>query len=70
MGVFSNSSSQTLGDFKTKFEGVESDPVFEEELHGPAESVEGDGHFGLEKAESADSTSNASVEEEEHVKKV
>jgi hypothetical protein len=31
----SNSSSQGLADFKTKFEAVEPDPVFEEELQGP-----------------------------------
>jgi hypothetical protein len=30
----SNSSSQGLADFKTKFETVEPDPVFEEELQG------------------------------------
>jgi len=32
----SNSSSYTAGlkDFKTKFEHVESDPVFEEDVHG------------------------------------
>lgn len=63
----SNSSSQAIGDFKTKFEGIENDPVFEEELHGPADGAETEeeGHAGLEKSESADSTSNASVEEEE-----
>jgi len=35
----SNSSSYTAGlkDFKTKFEQVEQEPVFEEELHGPGE---------------------------------
>lgn len=65
----SNSSSQVIGDFKTKFEGVENDPVFEEELHGPNESLDDDGHIDLEKAETVDSTSSASVEEEEHVKK-
>src|SRR5437762_4323302 len=31
----SNSSNKVLGDFKTKFETVDQDPVFEEELHGP-----------------------------------
>ncbi len=31
----SNSSSTTQRDFKTKFETVEPEPVFEEELHGP-----------------------------------
>lgn len=35
----SNSSSYTAGlkDFKTKFETVDQDPVFEEELHGPVD---------------------------------
>ena len=35
----SNSSSYTAGlkDFKTKFEAVEHDPVFEEDIHGPAD---------------------------------
>jgi len=33
----SNSSTQALGDFKTKFEAVDQDPVFEEELHGPTD---------------------------------
>jgi hypothetical protein len=38
----SNSSSYTAGlkDFKTKFEQVEQEPVFEEELHGPGEDFE------------------------------
>jgi hypothetical protein len=32
----SNSSSYTAGlkDFKTKFEHIETDPVFEEDIHG------------------------------------
>jgi hypothetical protein len=34
----SNSSSYTPGlkDFKTKFEAIETEPVFEEGLHGPS----------------------------------
>lgn len=38
----SNSSSYTAGlkDFKTKFETIEQDPVFEEDIHGPADSEE------------------------------
>jgi hypothetical protein len=36
----SNSSTQGLSDFKTKFETVEPDPVFEEELHGPSLEAE------------------------------
>lgn len=33
----SNSSSYSAGlkDFKTKFEHIEPDPVFEEDIHGP-----------------------------------
>ena len=64
----SNSSSQGIGDFKTKFEGIENDPVFEEELHGAENAPEEDDRISLEKAETADSTSSASVEEEEHRK--
>lgn len=66
----SNSSSQALGDFKTKFEGVENDPVFEEELHGVPDGAEEDEHSYLEKTETTDSTSSTSVDEEEHTKKV
>ena len=65
----SNSSSQAIGDFKTKFEGIENDPVFEEELHG-ADVPEEDDSISLEKGDSADSTSSASIEEEEHSKKL
>ncbi|KAI4162526.1 MAG: hypothetical protein LQ342_003757 [Letrouitia transgressa] len=67
----SNSSSHghAISDFKTKFETVESDPVFEEEYHGPLAAEPEDEHFGLEKAETADSTSSASIEEEDHAKK-
>ena len=62
----SNSSSH-VGDFKSKFEAVEADPVFEEELHGsPTEDGES---INLEKSESADSNSSTSVDEEEHMKK-
>ncbi|GFN12754.1 ATPase-stabilizing factor 15 kDa protein [Aspergillus tubingensis] len=31
----SNSSAQGIADFKTKFEAVEPEPVFEETVHGP-----------------------------------
>lgn len=69
----SNSSSHghAIGDFKTKFEAVEADPVFEEEYHGAAKEDAGvDEHLGLEKGDSADSISGGSIEEEEHAKKV
>lgn len=66
----SNSSSHGLGEFKTKFEAVEADPVFEEEFHGHHEEPEDGGNLSLEKEESADSTSGASIEEEDLAKKV
>lgn len=68
----SNSSSHghAIGDFKTKFEAVEADPVFEEEYHGAKGNAKIDEHLGLEKSDSADSISGGSVEEEEHAKKV
>ena len=61
-----------IGDFKTKFEAVESDPVFEEEYHGaPKDDIDLDDHMGQDKGESADSISTASVAsvEEEDIKK-
>ena len=72
----SNSSSHghSIGDFKTKFEAVEADPVFEEEYHGAKDDAKLDEHLGLEKRDSADSISGGSIEgsieEEEHAKKV
>jgi hypothetical protein len=65
----SSSHSHAIGDFKTKFETVETDPVFQEEYHG-AQDVEEEEHHGLEKADTVDSNSSASIDEEEHVKKV
>ncbi|KAI4087573.1 MAG: hypothetical protein LQ344_006691 [Seirophora lacunosa] len=67
----SNSSSHghAISDFKTKFEAVESEPMFEENFHGvPGEELEAE-HRGLAKAESADSTSSVSVDDGEHAKK-
>ena len=64
----SNSSSHghAIGDFKTKFEAVESDPVFEEEYHGaPKDDTDLDDHMGHDKGESADSISTLSVDEED-----
>jgi hypothetical protein len=57
----SNSSTHDMKDFKTKFETVEIEPVFEEELHGPMSEE-------LEK-QSTTST-DKSVDEEEHDKKL
>lgn len=67
----SNSSSHghAISDFKTKFETVEAEPMFEEEFHGAQDDDLSEEHIGLEKAESADSTSTASVDGEEQAKK-
>ena len=54
----SNSSTNQLKDFKTKFETIETEPVFEEELHGAIGEE-------LEK-QSTTSSSNKSVDEEDH----
>jgi len=63
----SNSSTQALNDFKTKFETNEADPVFEEELHGPTEDdIEKASTASVEKEESTDSsTLGGSVDDEE-----
>lgn len=34
----SNSSAQGIADFTTKFEAIEPEPVFEENLHGPLDA--------------------------------
>jgi hypothetical protein len=57
----SNSSTQNMKDFKTKFETIETEPVFEEELHGPMGEE-------LEK-QSTTSTDKSVDDEEEHHKK-
>ena len=61
----SNSSgySTHLSDFKTKFETLEPDPVFEEELHGASSEDMYDDDEEI--AES--STSGASTEEDDRV---
>jgi len=51
----SNSSTQLLGDFKTKFEAMDADPVFEEELHGPTDD-DMEQASNLSKEESTDSS--------------
>lgn len=50
-----------MKDFKTKFETIEADPVFEEELHGPMGEE-------LEK-QSTTSTDKSIEEEDDHEKK-
>ena len=70
----SNSSTQPgLADFKTKFETVETEPVFEEALHGAPAEDEGaaspvGGGGSHEKDSSAESASMASVDEEERAR--
>lgn len=69
----SNSSTAPgLTDFKTKFETIEQEPVFEEELHGPgaADDDEPLSATTNEKDSSAESMSGISVEEEERAKKL
>jgi hypothetical protein len=50
--------NSAIGDFKTKFETVDADPVFEEETMGV-----------LEKEDTTDSASGASVDEEDQAQK-
>ncbi|EXJ85233.1 hypothetical protein A1O3_05908 [Capronia epimyces CBS 606.96] len=61
----SNSSTHALGDFKTKFETLDAEPVFEEQLHGPSvDDIEK--ASTLSKEESVDSSITAgSVDEED-----
>ncbi|KAK2800341.1 hypothetical protein FQN50_008157 [Emmonsiellopsis sp. PD_5] len=61
----SNSSTQGLTDFKTKFETIEPDPVFEEETHG---AMKVDGENG-DKEKSIDSSVGGTSEEESDIKK-
>jgi len=61
----SNSSTQALGDFKTKFEAMDADPVFEEELHGPTDD-DIEKASTLSKEESVDSsTLGGSVDDDD-----
>ena len=64
----SNSSTHAVGakDFKTKFETVEHEPVFEEELHGPGLSEDSSVDEGVGEK---DSVSGGSIEEEAAAKK-
>lgn len=64
----SNSSTQGLTDFKTKFETVEPDPVFEEELHGPALEEKDVDDVPL-KVKTAESSASGGSEEESEAKK-
>jgi hypothetical protein len=64
----SNSSTQNLGDFKTKFETVEPDPVFEEELHGPTLEEE-EAEDVTDTTRSNKSSTSGGSEEESEAKK-
>ncbi|KAF2005000.1 hypothetical protein P154DRAFT_543084 [Amniculicola lignicola CBS 123094] len=58
----SNSNTHTLKDFKTKFETVEPEVVFEEDVHGPMPE--------LDKQSTVSSTNSAgSVEDEDNANK-
>lgn len=57
----SNSSTHVSKDFKTKFETIEAEPVFEEELHGPN---------GAELDKQSTTSSSKSIEEEDASKKL
>ena len=60
----SNSSTHgSLKDFKTKFESVQPDPVFEEEIHGATAA-------DLEKASTASSSGLQSVDDDDASKSV
>jgi len=65
----SNSSSYTAGlkDFKTKFEHVEQEPVFEEELHGAP--VEDDDELPITRRVNTES-SDGSIDEDDKAKSV
>jgi hypothetical protein len=56
----SNSSTHNMKDLKTKFETIETEPVFEEELHGP---------MGDELEKQSTTSTDKSVDDEEHDKK-
>jgi len=65
----SNSSTNALNDFKTKFEAVERDPDFDESIHGPL--FEDPDDMNLEKSDSIESGSTLaeSIDEEHELKK-
>jgi hypothetical protein len=50
-----------MKDFKTKFETIETEPVFEEEIHGP---------LGEELEKQSTTSTENSIAEEEHDKKM
>ena len=65
----SNSSTQALNDFKTKFEAVDQEPVFEEELHGPTDD-DVEQASTLSKEDTNSSNYSASVDSDEGFKRM
>lgn len=63
----SNSSIQGLADFRTKFETIEPEPVFEEQFHGPSDITATDESV-VTKVESTSSSSNDSETDQGGVK--
>lgn len=63
----SNSSTQALNDFKTKFEQIDQEPVFEEELHGPNDD---DYEQASTLSKEDTNSSNASEDSEESAKRM
>jgi hypothetical protein len=57
----SNSSTQGLADFRTKFETVEPEPVFEEQLHGPGDVTVAD-ESTVTKVESTSSSNDSETD--------
>lgn len=55
----SNSSTQGLADFRTKFETIDPEPVFEEQVHGPPEATVPN-ESTVTKVQSTSSSSNES----------
>lgn len=67
----SNSSSYTAGlkDFKTKFEHIEHDPVFEEDLHGAADDEDGEMERARRVTTESSVSDGSSFDEDEKVSK-
>jgi hypothetical protein len=66
----SSTNAATVKTFKTKFETIEPEPVFEEELHGPRPGDSDDMvSVDLEKTSTGSTGSSGSVEEDDMAKK-
>lgn len=57
----SNSSTHGLTEFRTKFETLEPEPVFEEQLHGVSEGIVDDG--AVTKVESTSSSNDSEIDQ-------